>query len=130
MDKAQGKNIQMSAAMTSLMAELRVAQKAGNTVKVAALREQVKTQREADQKTHQSAMDNAIASGYEAWKTFAKKQGMPDEMIAKITSSNFSTFVELHNTMKKAMELQQTLGLSGSGMGMRMGGGMPHMGGR
>jgi uncharacterized protein YhaN len=128
MDKMPGKNIQMSDAMKTLMTELRTAQKAGDSAKVTELRAQVKTQRETDLKAQQSAVDTAIAGGYETWKAFATKQGMPEAMINKITVDNFATFAELHTTQKKAQELEQKLGFPGMGMGAGMGGG--HMRGR
>lgn len=128
MDKMPGKNVEINAAMKTLMTELRTAQKAGDAAKVTELRAKITAQREVDQKAQQAAMDAALAGGYETWKAFALKQGMPEAMISKITADNFATFAELHNTQKKVRELHDKLGFPGMGMGGGMGGG--HMRGR
>lgn len=114
----------MSDTLKALIEDLRTARESGDTANVTALRTKIQTQREADMKAHEAAMDTAIAGGYETWKAFVEKDSaMPKEMMTKVTADNFATFVEMHIAQKKVRELSDKLGLRpmGGGMGGDMG---------
>ena len=73
-----------------------------------------------------SELDKAIASqDYAAWK---KIIGENARILEKINANNFSKYVEMQNSMKKASDIRQELGLNdarGLGMGGRPGGQHP-----
>lgn len=109
----------INAETQALLDELREARQNGDEAKIIELTEQLKTQREIQKAERQTAIDEALAGGYEAWKTYATEQEMPVGLLEKITADNFSTFVELHEMKEKVQALQAELGIQGNHLMIR-----------
>jgi|GEM_PF-5340187 len=113
--RGEMKMVEPSEEVQALFDELKTAREAGDEEKVTQLREQIKAEHESEMAEKEAAMEAALAGGYETWKAYATEQGMPEEILEKITADNFSTFVEIHNTRKKLRELEESLGIKGFG---------------
>ena len=76
-------------------------------------------QSKAEQRTAmQEARDNmqaAMDEGYDAWKEAVADTPFGEKLTEVITEENFDKFVEMHNSMEHAKELQTELGLDGFG---------------
>jgi hypothetical protein len=66
--------------------------------------EQRTEMREQMQAKH-AAIDEAIASGYEAWANAVGESKHGEKLLEKINTDNFERFVEAHNLKKQAGEL-------------------------
>jgi hypothetical protein len=113
--KTKLKMADTSPEVQALFEELKLAREAGDEEKVTELREKMKELQGSEMAKKEAEMESALAGGYEAWKAYATEQGMPEEMLEKITAENFSIFVEVHTTRKKLRELEEQLGIKGFG---------------
>jgi len=113
--KMKIKHAEASPEVQALFEELKTAREAGDEEKVTQLREQLEALHKAEMEQRGAEMEAALSGGYETWKGYATEQGMPEDILEKITADNFSTFVEIHNTRKKLRELEESLGIKGFG---------------
>jgi len=109
-------NTLVSAETQALFDELRSAQEVGNEDNILQIRDKLKTQFAAERKAHEAEMDAAIQGGYESWKTFVSEKGIPEDIFSTITEGNFDKFIQLHELRKKALILEEELGLNEMGM--------------
>lgn len=86
-----------------------------------------KAEREAEmteRKTKMEAVKTALASGnYDAWAAAVKAENENSPILEKITSENFSKYVEANNLRTQADNILKELGIQGEGRGdMGLGG--------
>jgi len=85
-------------------------------------------QREAEmaqQKTNRQAVQTALTAGdYNAWVTAVKAENADSHLLAKITSANFSQYVQANNLRSQAETIMKGLGIDGPGMSDSFGPGM------
>ena len=60
-------------------------------------------------------MQAAMDEGYDAWREAVADTPFGEKLTEVITEENFDKFVEMHNSMEHAKELQTELGLDGFG---------------
>lgn len=67
-----------------------------------------------EQKTKRAAIETALENGdYNAWVTAVKAENENCPLLSKITSDNFSTYVQAHNLRQQADEILKGLGVQG-----------------
>jgi hypothetical protein len=108
--------MEMSAETEALFDQLREAQQAGDTDRVARLRQDLDAQFKADRQQRESEMNAAIERGYASWKEYVSGLGLADEMLSVITEDNFDQFKKLHQLRQEARALEEELGLNEMGM--------------
>jgi len=82
-----------------------------------------------EQKTKIDAVETALAnSDYTAWVTTQKALDANCPLLTKITSDNFSKYVEANNLRKQADSIMKDLGINGAGRGDMGGFGGPEGG--
>jgi len=113
--KGMMKGSEISDETKQLFEDMRSARKSGDEAKVKELGDKIKTARDAEMAVRETALETALAGGYEAWKTYAAEQKIPQAEIDKVTADNFADFVALNTVRKQIRELEQKLGLQGCG---------------
>ncbi|MGE3279249.1 MAG: hypothetical protein AB7J40_05740 [Candidatus Altimarinota bacterium] len=111
--KMKMKQAQASPEVQALIEDLKAAREDGDEERVTQLREQLEVLHKAEMEQKEAAMEAALTGGYDTWKAHATEQGVPEEILEKVTAENFATFVEIHNTRKKLRELEESLGIKG-----------------
>ncbi len=91
-------------------------------------RELMRTEKQAEMEAHREAMQTAMENGdYNTWKKLIEeKQAKRVNILDIINEDNFDKLVEMHNLkqagdMEGAKMIADELGLSGMGMGGKMG---------
>jgi len=67
-----------------------------------------------EQKTKRAAIETALKNGdYNAWVTAVKAENENCPLLGKITSSNFSSYIQAYNLRQQADEILNNLGIQG-----------------
>lgn len=96
-----------------LFEDLRTARESGDAAKIKEVTDKITAARNAEMAAKEADLEKALAGGYEAWKTYATAQKMPQTEMDKITADNFADFVALDAAKKQVHDLEQKLGLQG-----------------